>query len=697
MYKITLCNTIFDRDNDNVLLFDTKQELKSYFDNLTDKYIVGYDINFVANNLINTSIFVTIDNSNNNQLLKILNYNYCIVENNDNNDILYFFITETSQDSGDQVRLSLTIDVINTYWYELSNNTAYIKRSHLDRWVKPYWEPSTTQNRVLAFGEGSKLFEREQLQNVSKRASKRYMLHTEYGKYNTDIDKWYNDNVDHWIYYYLSAGKTYKTIDVNGVENSKELPTISFFTKNVSRETLYNGPFVIIASPVYKTSKRIKIRGKKEDQTIIYSTLQEQSILNFLGANNGYANINAVKHSIKPIADTDLLSSGGATIDANGDLILNNDFNPTIQDNHGYFDISNQVQFAQGCKATQDVFAIITGQNIDVPVKMITPAQMYIDKINLQGVLPENWQEIEPKLYNEDYSTYRLYIGGQMYDLPISKTSSQPCFKYYEIFSPDITKAILTFDSSNDENRQGYSYEKGYYKKEIFTDIQQKDFTGFVINLDLSEWFTVDKLDEFLATNKNNLQIFTNNQELTMLQTNRNEFFRSTTGMIGSAISGDFGGAIKTGAEGIINIISTKEKIDNDKNNYFLTMDNMSQSPQDVRSVNSNPYLIQSLDSFGIYIEFLTPITYEVEKIKNYFKLFGYTCNTIANIKDLIKTRTKYNYIEAIMIDVDINVSEQVKDRIKSVLERGVRFWHADNFTGIDFNQYNIERSLTNG
>lgn len=687
MYKITLFNTIFDSNNDNVLLFDNKSQLKSYFDNMTDKYIVGDNINFIANNIINTSIYVNINNSNRDKLLKILNYNYCMVENNDNGDVLYFFITESSQDNGDLIKLSLQLDVINTYYYDISPDTlGYIKRSHLDRWVKPKNESQSTNKRVLAFGAESKLYDRESIQNVSQRAVKRYKLKTQF-KYD-EVSEWFDKNVDHYVYYYLSSGTDYDLYNADGEKVTKQIPGVDFRTQEATAPLTTNiGPFVVLVAPVYKTLKRIYVRGKNFNTNIIYAEFDEKAIDVFLSQNNGYAYVKAIKHSCKPPFNP--MSIHDYEIDSTGNLKLSGSSSLNNAD-YGYFrEGQDEVTFATGglnVVAQNRAYGIVLSDIVDVPIKMITPNKMYIDSIDLSGELPQDWGDIEPKIYNEDYSKYRLNFGGQLFDLPISKTSSQPCFKYYEILGPDITKSILVFDSENPINRQGV--EAGYYKDEVFSEIQRQDFTGSVLSIDLSEWFTTDNLDSYLATNKNNLQIMQNNQNLEM----RNVIRGGILSVLMSYSSPE--SVLPTGVGALNNIYTTMQSQKNEIKNYNLTLDNMAQSPQSVNSLNSNLFLIQSLGCLQFYIELMEPLEYDLQKIKDYFKMYGYSFNSIDKIKSLLYSRDIYNYIEASLIDIDLSVSEQIKTMLSAVFNKGIRFWHADKFTGIDFNKPNMEVNI---
>ena len=196
------------------------------------------------------------------------------------------------------------------------------------------------------------------------------------------------------------------------------------------------------------------------------------------------------------------------------------------------------------------------------------------------------------------------------------------------------------------------------------------------------------------AENKNNLQIFNNNQNARMSIAQNNAISSSIGGILAmtpaSVFRGTFGTMFDVANEGIK---QTAESM-----NYNLNIDNMRNSPQQLQSMNSDAVLISYIDEFGILIEMQEPIDFEKQSIIDYFKIFGYTYNKINKVKQFIKTRKYYNYLQANIFEIDGHIAEQLKDLIKSTLSKGIRFWHKDNFTGeINFDLNNIERSISNG
>lgn len=681
MYTIILLNTIFDKENDNVLLCNSKQELQAYFDTITDKVVVASNINFDVNDLITTKVVVDVPLGL--SFLKLLNYNYCIVKNNDDvSDISYWFVNNSRQDVGNRVVLDLQIDWFNTYWYDISNLQGLLIRTHLDRFIK------YNGQYVYNFGVNSPLFEREDIQGFAKRPTKKYKLLSHYDTSSMDsvLDDWLNANIECWKYYFISAGKNYNfstTTDggTNFTPIEKEINPMNFRLRGLA---LTSSNIVVLCAPVYKNVNiTINFRNSETERRHIWS---QNSVEKFLRDNNNYANVYSIKYSqIAPFYITQYINGTDYDIDPDGytlRLMTKNNADGK------FFKSKGNSFYSYLTKDGEDTFVCVDFQSIQSKLILSIPEEMYKIKFNANDIN----NNCEPKLYNEDYSIYRLYFGGSQYELPISKSSNKPYFIYKEIIMPDITKSILIFNAKNSND------EVNSYFETIFNEISEKDFTGFISTLDNSLWFTSDQLDTFLATNKNNLQIFQNQQQSRIWQTASNAVGSASAGIVSSLATGSpigiFSGLIHGATQGINTIIQNEYE----KQNYNLNLDNMRNSPQELQSLNSNAVLISSVDEFGIYIEMQEAIPFEQQQIVDYLKIFGYNYRNIANINNFVKTRKYYNYIQANIFDVDGKIAEQIKDLIKQSISKGIRFWHKDNFTGvIDFTLNNIERSVTNG
>lgn len=671
-YKITLCNTIFDRENDNVLMFDSKNQLLTYINNIEDKIVIP-NVNFNAKNIINTSIYVKVDTT---KLIKILNYNYAVVSNDDNTDVLFYFVNESFQDSGNQVQLDLQIDGWNTYIMDLMLSDrkcqGLIERTHYDRYKKFINNPNGLEY-TFNFDRSSPLFEREELKNVSKRVvskEKLIPLYDESG-IDSDFNKWFEDNLICWLYCYVPSEQEYNWHDVGGNQRTTALTQIEY--KKGESDTRCG--LTCICVPILKSNKKLKIMGRDTQTSFNWDIY---AFREFLRENNGYSRVNALKQSIMSPFYSKNMTSNDFVIDENGDMNLKTIFQSVEKARF------LNMEFLNTNSTDKNAVAVVEYQDLNKPLTMATKTSSFVNRFSRNDLKGES-PNIEPKIYNEDYSIYRVYFGGQEYNLPISKTNDpRPYFRYFEILSPDITKFYLTYDNSKGNNPL-----KGVAP--IYTDLNVEDWTGLIGTLDLSLWFSTSQLDSFLANNKNNLQIFQNQQSKQQDQI--------VTNALGTLASVSIGGQDPNKTLGsTIGIITQAVNLGIEqkyaKDNYNLTMDNMRQSPSMLSAVNSNSILMQFVDDLGIYIEMQKLIDFELQGLNEYLRAFGYTYNRIADVKDFVKTRKYYNYIKALIFEIDGNISERVRDLIKEIFAKGIRIWHYDSFNGIDFNLNNYERSL---
>lgn len=648
-------------DNENVPLFDSKRDLFDYFYNNEDKVIIE-DVNFNAGDLINTTQVVQINETL--SLLKILNYNYCLVSNGTIAETLYYKINKSSQENGPFVKLELELDVWNTYGLDLldSHPQAMIKRAMLNR-----FDFSQRQGNYAPFDykKDSPLFEREIIKNVALRTTDRtklkFIIDTSEEEYNdSTFNDFIFDNVICWKYYFLSENVSYKYKDLDGTQHTQELVSMAYWNDELS---IGNSNFVVLCAPIYKntTSKRIYINPNNQTSKM----WNDNAIYNLIVDQQGkWANVKAVKYSFVPPLDIrDMFNR--YNIDANGNMILTHNVNTTL--------------FYMPDIATNSCFGLRQFQKINE--KILLKSKTFKPKMKSKIGIP--LKENEPKLFNEDYATYKLYVGGQQMELPVSKTSFAPKFYYHEILTPEITKAMISYATTQEDIF-------GNTNKNVFSEETETDFTGFSMSVDLGVWIPENQLDSFLVSNKNYFQINANNaatKGVTSFLGALGGIFNSTQTKEPNILAGVANSSLGLATTGISMI--------NEGVNRELTLDNMRNNPNSVANLNSDPLLMISVGGgdFGIYIELQEALEHEQEMIVDYFLKFGYAYNRLGLLEDFVHTRIYYNYIEADINDIDLPISVEAKRRLTSLFSNGLRLWHDKNY--IDYhilgNNYETE------
>ena len=639
IYSIKILNYNFDKDYDNVRLFENKDAQSRFFDNIKNATKLD-DVNFICKDLINASVtFYTNDFIS---LKKLLNYNYAVITNSENNERLYFFINSIDQGSGGLIILNMTIDVFNTYIFDITFSKAQIERAHIDRWIK------TGNTLNFNFNENSNLFEREQIKDLSKRLTYRERMLAHYDlTANSQFNQWLNDNVACWVYIYLSAG-SYKSTNGKGVDRDVYINNIYYSNKNQKQL----GGTAVLCYPIYKTDKRMYTNIVISETDTIRLEWKDKAWEDFKNKNT--VTPYTIKYSLlAPFAVTNIWSELWG-IDDNGDMnfVGWNNLNNLMYDNNDYI-------------------SAVTYQDISQPVKMTVNKLTYDKDIAVSEIIANsNLTKYNPKMYNSDIKSLSIKINGNEYEYDIAKiNSNNPTFNYYEVLTPDITKSLLVLNPPDNS---------------IYVKDTANNYSGLMATQDMSILFSNTKLDEFLANNKNAFLSFQTNQ-----------VFAGVKGIAGAVAAGAttsaLGGPTNPVLAGV-NVasagINTATNLIQNSIQFSLTIDNMRSAPNTLVNANGNAILLNAIQELGCYLELYEAIPYEQDMVNDYIRYYGYTVNIIDDLHKYFNSRKIYNYVKTNVNNIDGPISNNVKDIFKEMFNRGVRIWHIDD---IDFNKSNYE------
>lgn len=148
--------------------------------------------------------------------------------------------------------------------------------------------------------------------------------------------------------------------------------------------------------------------------------------------------------------------------------------------------------------------------------------------------------------------------------------------------------------------------------------------------------------------------------------------------------------ALDVAAEGI----QTMLKNDYEAAQFNLTIDNMRSAPDKLINANGSAIFSNAVSEFGLYVELYEGLDCELEIANDYQFENGYYYNQYGNIKNFAHTRKFFNYIQAVPDNIVGNISNELKQKIKMLLARGVRFWHVDE---ISYDKENYELLLEEG
>ena len=675
-YTAKLAHYAFDNTYTNARLFDTKAARDTYFDTLAG-YTQNELANFNARDILSTDIIIKVEP--NAPLFDLLNYNYCIVigydDDNTEQERLYFFVKRSLQESGGQIRVYLENDIIQNYWYDINFAECMINQAHLNRFI----EDTDTTKVLFNCDATSDLFEREDIKDVAKRliSRQRLMLHQDLAD-DSQLNEWLHNNVLCWVYIFISKGEYHilnntQTANAGYVGVKKYTDPYPDDYGSPAQIKYGNG---IVCYPVLKGGKQLRIRFGNNDEWLADASAFDI----FTKFNNGFANVNNIKLSIKP--PFDLKTWSASEYEITTDKLI-------IKTSQNLYYGNGRIGYQQGFWAMGDGPA---GPSYFEPYGLIT--MIYDDPTPIKATLTDNTilPQIKfaktdiiganknilfnPKLNNADYKELRISFAGSTYMYDIQKLNdSDPEFEYNEMLTSDVTKGLLQYKPKTNDN--------------VFTTAYGDSYNGLAFTNDLSIPFSRGQDDMFFANNKNAYLSFENNQRSAKIQNLVGAFMGGLSGAAMAAATGGIGITSAMGA--VTSIINTNVRQKYEKANFDLSIDNMRSAPETLANTNGNAILANAISPLGIYVELYSALDNELKIANDISYDNGYIFNKYGNIKDYVNTRKYFNYISATITNVVGDISNEVKNLYRQILANGIKLWHTDT---INFDEENYEKWL---
>lgn len=687
-YQIALTSVSFDNSYKNVLRFDSRSGQEAYFQTNT-LFSISPKVNFNVGSLYATNVIY--DCREDESINELLNKNYCIIKDSSPNKTLnyyYYFVTNAVQDCDNRIKMSLELDIFQTYYIDLQFGDSIIYKAHLNRFV-PNEDGSISFDGTI----NSKLFEREDIQNVAKRLNKRTVLSL-YD--NSTIGNWLKENIACWAYIYYDPLQTYNYVDIYGAESSaKSAESRSIFINSNNGNVPSN--IAVFVYPIYKNDKIIKFNmTNPPEQTIAIQNIawgdwlatgnrtyfHTPAVQIFANHNNGYTKIYSTKISVLPPFDT-IPENISYTIN-NGHLILNT----SVASFNGKFKnplLTNLV----GGSIAQETFVVgstlgpnaqlyastisaITIQENIVKTKYNVDKQLKFTKNEIIGA-DKNYK-FNPKLLSSDY--FELVVSdasenGFVYDFQ-KLNDNDFDIGFTEPMTPDMTKRYIRILS----------------KGGIYSEETQNNLTGFVNSNDNSLIMPTTAYQDMLANNKN----FFLQKENDLKFMGSRSMLNFGSSIVNGAMAGGIGGAIMQGATSVAN---SAMNVASYVINTNLSIDNLKNAPSNIIGAKGNITFENMYTENGIVVEEYEILNNEKEIINDYMCLYGFTYNRVDNIKNVDNIRKIYNFVRADIETISgINISEQVRQKFRSCFANGIRFWNNDTFS---YNKENYERWLENG
>ena len=652
LFQISVLNVPFDREYTNTLYFASRTEQEEYF-NVSTRFDNAPYVNFSMKNFYRTTVIYK--SREDYDCVSFMNKNYCIIKNNNENKqlkYLYYFIDDIKFDSGNQIVLDLSIDIIQTYFIDMKFNDCIINRAHLDRFYK-----ESENIYKFDFRKQSNLFIAEDTPSLPKYEETTIPVNICCDKNSTssgisELDKFIENYVDGWLYVFLDA-------DTKSTEVTLPLNTCKIVTSPVSGAIelftiRYQLPYYIICAPIYKPDTVGYFGSSTELNLDNPKPVLLPSIFDYINKlDNKSARVYDMKFSRKPP-----FIYKKYTLNTDYKFINYDDGTVICSLSSSSFHIGNSV--------------------IDVTEQSLEPNFAYIayndymwhnyeNSFELSRIKDTNFDDVrlDPKTFSEECTEINFSDGVNQYSTGFSKIigvnfdyTKLPILPllYYEIIDVGVTRYYLSI-------KQGDGT--------IFpTD---KNFTGLVGSNDFSIPYSVDRLNEYLANNKN------------YYIQNATNAATSVGTSLAMGVMGHLTGALTYGIEGARTLT-----------NMAFTADNMRNAPDLLKNGSGSPFLYLGANSCKIYCTIYRPIESDLKAYHEKLYKFGYNYNRLGNVKDFVNKRKVFSYVKADVenVDTDYGISEYIHDETKRIFKRGIRFWNKNND---DFNyRYNETTQLKN-
>lgn len=672
-YEMALIDTPFDMTTQDTRYFNSQSEQQTYYLNKVAESGVPF-CEMMAPNVnsltlqqqvyINDLRYYPSNTTKVKDLNEILMKNYAIIRAMDGDTAVayyYYWVQNANVGDNNQALLDLKMDTIQTWHFDpdIVYSDCMIHKAHLNRWIDNGDGTVSFDGTV-----NSKLFEREDIQNVAKRLTKR----TRVNLYNTGdevLDDWLNTNILGYIYIYVDGDHNF-TISNVGETTSKTRKFPPLFqkvkgsTETSGSNSIYN-PTPLLILPIYMSSNSIKIRYNNID----YSIEQYLSLEFFMiPEDNSEAYIYSIKFSNYPPFQ---FYNSNYQIE-NGNLIINGTLNSSGSSVNGITLLSFW---------GLDMYKIYTGEDslfygiwnlrFNNTTEIISKNYTLLNQFtfNKTSIIGSNKDsKYNPKLLSEDYK--ELIVSDQtengfIYDVQKLNTENI-CLKYSESLTADIAKKYIRIT-----NNSG-----------IYIEDTDSNLLGFVSSNDSSLTLINNDYKTMIANNKNFYLQNSVNRGLDVTQSKINSisnFVGNIATNPGNAFGEAIGSAVNTG------INYTRSKL-----NEYFTVDNLKNAPNNIRAAQGNAIFENIYSTSGVYIEEYDVLPFEKEIINDFMDMYGFTYNQVDNIKNCDNIRYYHNYIEADLTNITgISISNVIRDDIKNRFVQGVRFWNTDNI------QYTLE------
>lgn len=624
--------------------FDNNYKNAPYFSNITDrnnalignKEFTTTNHNFNFGNVLYTTFVVNMYNME----------NYLIVKDTDEN-YRFYFVTQCDYKAVNQYVLSLELDVITQYVNGVDNTVlsdCYVERAHCNRFKY--------QNNELCFdisNESPIIQSEKNIQMITKYRNEVELLYCN----NIPVNRWLNDNILCWIYYFVDKSHLAK---FEGAIFENDMSVVTFERKlnsacyTVGNTTLTN-EYSVISCPVYKENAKIYIIDTDHKQSACLDKIENYRIMN-----NDNAFLYNIKYSIKsPIDFNDITPF--VSFDEGNNMI--------IEYTAGYgfssyedWEIGDATVVGNGGIVPEVVNGVLCAHRTSACFINVNTLHQEFRQIDTSTVTTFNVNHIVDSEKNMMYEPKMLVDCKHI----VIRDSSSGEWEYPCLYF-DNTYVCPVYDEALNVTNTNYYYRLN--STGIIPRQDVKNWNGIANTVDYSQQIANNNYEMFIANNKN----FLLTKQVQQLPN------------IALSLMGD---------------LSSVGKIANTMIDTMAQIGNIKNKPNTMACVNDSVELnLMVNNGIKLYVDIDEPR--DVDKIQyfNYIYSHGYYLNKFCNPCDYIDTRKYFNYLKCELECVNISAPDNVINKIRSIFRNGVRLWN-DYEHMYNYEMENYENWLAN-
>ena len=660
-YWLGLLDFPFDMNGEDTRYFENKGQQSSYFEGKIADGGAPF-VQIEAPNL--DSLFITQQvyqgNTALNNQFNLANKNYAVIrvmENSAPIRYFYYYITKATIGAGGKMLLDLRLDTVQTFFFDpkISFSDCMIERAHLNRFQAI---PEDSTKVKFISDPNSKIFNAEEGMNFPKRLVSRNKLSLKFTG-NAAVDDWLNENVAYWVYVFIDSKPKIKNEKGEEVSSNYSVydltPDNSTVPLSLVNEIQYLNPtpFFIheglkgatscICYPVYRNASKVIIAQSSLTNTIrIYIRGYGRDGFEKLNSNTSY--YYTIKLSILPPFDfSDHMSI------VNGNLIIETNEAGEYLSMLDYSFQAIATSINSGIKS-----GVLVGFNQMKKEIETEDYEIYrnlpISKAAIMGRKPPHYP-YNPKLNGQNFKELVITAAnGDSFTYDVQKiVEPYISFMYSEPIQPEITKYYMRLNPTG-----------------LYLTGTEENYTGLVGSTDNSLAFANDQYSAFIANNKNfylqsNMKIATG-------------ILKSASNAVGEVFSGKAGsaamGLLTSGVDAAVSFVDRS-----------MTVDNMKNAPSQLKNANGNVIFNMFATDLGLYVEEYIALEGDLKTANDFMNLYGFSFDSVANVKDYVHIRKYHNYIKAQLQGIVGNISNTARDDLRQRFANGIRFWNQDNIS----------------